>query len=64
MVANYAQKFPLNIIKEMYYNYVMEENMKKKFLTGIDILKKELQGDYNFFTKEANNNKKSKGLIL
>ena len=48
----------------MYYNYVMEENMKKKFLTGIDILKKELQGDYNFFTKEANNNKKSKGYGL
>ena len=38
--------------------------MKKKFLTGIDILKKELQGDYNFFTKEANNNKKSKGYGL
>lgn len=65
MVANYAQKFPLNITKEIYYNYVIGgKNMRKTNLTSRQILEKELKGCYNFFIKEANNNKRSKGYGL
>ena len=38
--------------------------MRKTNLTSRQILEKELKGCYNFFTKEANNNKRSKGYGL